>query len=145
MTEVPSRPTSSDLGALESQHRQALADLKRARADYENLRRALDSELARLSAWTGEQLAAGLARLEPRLAAALTPVDAKDLYEEVLAVLAGHGVAPIPAKGEFDPVRQQAVVQATGPVGQVVIELRRGFTNGGRVVRPAMVAVGSGE
>jgi molecular chaperone GrpE len=139
------RPTERDLQALQSEHRQALAELKRCRADYENLRRALDRELNRLSAWATERVASELARLEPWLAAAQTPADAKGVYDDVLAILARHGVEAIPAEGRFDPVKQQAVLQAPGPEGQVVLEMRRGYTNGGRVVRPAMVAVGSGE
>jgi len=145
VTDSSARPTARDLQALQSEHQQALAELKRCRADYENLRRALDRELNRLSAWATERVTSELARLEPRLAAARTPADAKGVYDDVLATLARHGVEAIPPEGRFDPVKQQAVLQAPGAEGQVVLEMRRGYTNGGRVVRPAMVAVGSGE
>lgn len=138
-------PTQTDLAALESEHQQALAELKRARADYENRRRQLTHQSAALSAWASERVAAELASLETRLGASQSPSDAQHFYDQLLAILAGFGVEAITASGQFDPSRHQAMVQTSGPEGQVVLELRRGYTNGGRVVRPALVAVGSGE
>jgi len=138
-------PTQADLAALESEHHQALAELKRARADYENRRRQLNHQSAALSAWASEQVAAELARLETPLGASQSPSDAQAFYDQLLAFLGGFGVEAISASGQFDPGRHQAMVQTPGQEGQVVLELRRGYSNGGRIVRPAMVAVGSAE
>ena len=55
------------------------------------------------------------------------------------------GVKPIAALGtDFDPNVHQAVSHEESPAhreGEVIAELRRGYTIGGRLLRPAMVKV----
>lgn len=55
-----------------------------------------------------------------------------------------YGVERIKTNGEkFDPVRHEAVqvVQSEGPPGQVVQEVKAGYTMRGEVIRPAKVII----
>src|SRR5262245_45019373 len=60
-------------------------------------------------------------------------------------LLRKHGVKPIEALGaDFDPNLHQAVIQEESPDhrdGEVIGELRKGYTMGDRLLRPAMVKV----
>lgn len=61
-------------------------------------------------------------------------------------VLEQHGVEEIHALGQaFDPTQHEAVGHAPGPEGQVVHLLQRGYVLRDRIIRPALVMVGSGE
>jgi hypothetical protein len=65
--------------------------------------------------------------------------------ERIDRALRQHGLEPIAAEGRaFDPELMEALepVAATGrPAGEVVEEVRRGYRQGGRVVRCALVRV----
>lgn len=67
------------------------------------------------------------------------------IHKQLLDVLRRRGVRPIEALGtNFDPHVHQAVtedVSSTHRDGEVVEELRRGYTMGDRLLRPAMVKV----
>ena len=49
------------------------------------------------------------------------------------------------AEQPFDPSRHEAVGQGPGPDGQVLHVVQKGYLLGDKVLRPAMVIVGSGE
>jgi molecular chaperone GrpE len=67
------------------------------------------------------------------------------IYHKLQDVLRKYGVEPVVALGQdFDPNRHQAVLQESSPgrrEGEVIDELRRGYTINGRLLRPAMVKV----
>ena len=67
------------------------------------------------------------------------------IYRQLIDLLTRRGVTPIEALGaDFDPHVHQAVVTEEVPgarEGEVVGELRRGYTLGDRLLRPAMVKV----
>jgi molecular chaperone GrpE len=67
------------------------------------------------------------------------------IHAKLQDVLRKQGVRPIAALGaDFDPNLHQAVVQESSPdhrEGEVIGELRRGYTIGDRLLRPAMVKV----
>lgn len=68
-----------------------------------------------------------------------------NVHTKILGVLEREGVEVIDRPGEaFDPLREQAVgqVQDTEAYNDSVAQvLRRGYTMGGKVIRPAMVSV----
>lgn len=68
-----------------------------------------------------------------------------NVHTKILGVLEREGVEVIDRPGEaFDPLREQAVgqVQDTQAYNDSVAQvLRRGYTMGGKVIRPAMVSV----
>jgi molecular chaperone GrpE len=62
------------------------------------------------------------------------------------SILEAQGVTHIKAKGKpFDPNLHEAAMCAQGKEGVVVKELKRGYKLRDKVIRPAMVAVGSGD
>ena len=67
------------------------------------------------------------------------------VLEQVIGVLARHGVEPIPALGEaFDPGVHEAIQQVPSDEHEpmtVIEEVEQGFRIGERVVRPAKVIV----
>jgi molecular chaperone GrpE len=67
------------------------------------------------------------------------------IHTKLHDLLRKQGVRPIDAIGaDFDPNLHQAVVHEASPGhhdGEVIAELRRGYTLGDRLLRPAMVKV----
>ena len=67
------------------------------------------------------------------------------IYKQLQDVLARRGVKPVEAVGhEFDPQFHQAITYEPAPGhpdGEVIEEVRRGYTLGDRLLRPAMVKV----
>jgi molecular chaperone GrpE len=65
------------------------------------------------------------------------------IHRKFEALLEMNGVAEIPADGQdFDPNVHEAVMYAEGEAGKVLNVAQKGYTLGGRVLRPAMVVVG---
>ena len=88
--------------------------------------------------------------LYPRESVFLTDADTirkgvELIHRQVAELLRKRGVRPIDAVGaDFDPRVHQAVVQEVSTdhrEGEVMEELRRGYTLGDRLLRPAMVKV----
>ncbi len=62
------------------------------------------------------------------------------------SILESQGVKTIKAKGKaFDPNLHEAAMSIKGKEGIIVKELLKGYKLGDRVIRPAKVAVGSGQ
>ncbi len=62
------------------------------------------------------------------------------------ATLESMGAEPIKALGEaFNPNLHEAAAHEPGQEGVVIRELHRGYSLGGKVIRPAVVVVGNGE
>ena len=68
------------------------------------------------------------------------------IHRKFQALLEMAGVQEIEADGQtFDPAYHEAVSQAPGEEGKVVAVVQKGYRLGDRVMRPAMVIVGTGE
>ncbi len=67
------------------------------------------------------------------------------IYKQIQDLLARRGVTPIEAVGQpFDPHLHQAITYEASPgraEGEVIEEVRRGYKQGDRLLRPAMVKV----
>jgi molecular chaperone GrpE len=136
-----------------------LAMMQRVAADFENFRKRVERDHA-------ENITRASQRLVERLLPALDSFDSALAYEpqsppedkildgmrsthaQLIEILAGEGLTPIPALGEtFDPAVHEAVAgpqsQGDGPL-VVAQELRRGYTMRGRIVRPSLVSVEHG-
>jgi molecular chaperone GrpE len=139
--------------------------LLRAMADLENLRRRAEKEKAEsiqygLTRFAGDLLAVA-DTLERALSsmsgearasageAVRTVLDGVDLTgKELLRVFEKHGIKRIDPKGaKFDPHLHTAIAQVPAPTvpdGQVVDVAQVGYSIGERLLRPAMVVVGTG-
>jgi molecular chaperone GrpE len=129
---------------------------QRSLADLENYRRRVNREMDEARTFQALPLARdllpGLDNLQRAIQAAEANEAAVDLVagvrmvlEQVIGVLARHGVEPIPALGEaFDPGVHEAIQQVPSDEHEpmtVIEEVEQGFRIGERVVRPAKVIV----
>jgi len=137
-----------------------LAGRQRALADYQNLKRSTDADLVAARQWAGDRLLGRIVDLVDDFDRALehVPADAaaSGWIEGIAAIdrklrsaLEAEGVAPIEALGRpFDPALHDAIASVPGmgrPEGEVVIEMRRGYLVGDRVLRPSLVGVADGS
>lgn len=134
-----------------------LGSWQRAAADYQNLKRRMEQERAEIGRLANAALAINLLPLLDDLERALHTVDVKLagltwidgvwlIYRKFQAVLENAGVREILAEGQpFDPNVHEAISEAPGEPGTVVSVVQKGYTLGDRVIRPAMVIVGTGQ
>ena len=128
--------------------------LLRITAEFDNYRKRTERERRELIEQAAGDLLGDLLPvvddLERALAADSADGDAyrrgvEIIHRQLLDIMARRGVAPIEAVGaDFDPNLHQAVAYEPGDGrrdGEVVDELRRGYTLRQRLLRPSMVKV----
>lgn len=166
-TNRPEPPAAEEMAGtqppLEEQLRSALAErdanyerFLRAQAELENYRKRAQREGEEARRYAAlpivRDLLPVLDNLRRARDAAREAGQAPDLVEgidlvcqQIEAVLARHGVTPIPAEGQtFDPHCHEAVQQVASdehPPLSVLQELERGYRLHERVVRPSKVIV----
>lgn len=128
----------------------------RIRADFDNFRRRTNEENAKRVKFASQSVIEKLIPLIDNFERALqvnaTSEDAKQIqsgvemiYRQLLDVLNSEQVEVIEAVGQpFDPNFHQAVMQEPSDEfesGIVTMELQKGYTMHGRVIRPSMVKV----
>ena len=162
-TEAPESDDPTDIDGLRARLREEqekaqsyYANLQRTAADYQNLKRRMEEERSELGRLANASLVFNLLPLLDDLERALRTVDTKLagltwidgvwlIYRKFQALLENIGVNEIAAEGlPFDPNVHEAISEAPGEEGKVVSVVQKGYSLGDRVVRPAMVIVGSG-
>jgi molecular chaperone GrpE len=132
-----------------------LGSWQRAQADYQNLRRRIGSDTDAAVARSKQSLLAELMLvldyLEMALAAPCASAEGKNLHAgveltraQLWTVLEREGVKLVPESGRFDAAVHQAVERvetAHEPEGTILATLRRGYTLGSQILRPAHVRV----
>lgn len=128
----------------------------RIRADFDNFRRRTNEENAKRVKFASQSVIEKLIPLidnfERALQVQATSEDAKQIqsgvdmiHRQLLDVLNAEQVEAIEAVGQpFDPNFHQAVMQEPSDEfesGIVTMELQKGYTMHGRVIRPSMVKV----
>jgi molecular chaperone GrpE len=129
---------------------------QRARADFANLKRRVEEERSELAAMAGDRLLSRVLELADDFDLAIehVPDTARGsawlegisvIDRKLRALLEAEGVAAMGGEGEpFDPHSQQAISYEDStdvPDGTVLRVLKRGYSIGDRVLRPALVAV----
>jgi len=134
-----------------------LAGWQRAQADFVNYKRRSEQEKEEISKFANAMLMLNLLPILDDLERAFTSisphldklswVDGIRLIERKLrASLEAQGLSQIKAQGEpFDPKLHEATMYSKGKEGIVIEEMQKGYKLHDRVIRPAMVIVGSGE
>ena len=132
----------------------------RARADYQNLKRRTDEEKESMRSLMNADLLKRLLDVADNFERALRAAEqAKDydklvtginaVYRQITEFLAREGVTAIEALDEpFDPNLHNAVLREETteyPENTVLEELQRGYLLNGKVLRPAMVKVSTGD
>ena len=130
---------------------------QRARADFTNEKRESDNRRAEMSTDVKAKVAEKLIPLIDSFELALSQESFKSLdaswktgitslSDEAMRVLISLGVESFnPINEPFDPNSMNAVRELPGKDHVVISVDRQGFKIGDRVIRPAYVAVGSGE
>jgi molecular chaperone GrpE len=139
--------------------------LLRTLAEMENLRRRTEREVADARTYGITAFARDILAVADNMDRALKALDAEirekadagvkalldgvELTErELLKVMEKHGIARIEPQGQkFDPNLHQAMFELPDPsvpAGTVVKVVQTGYTIGGRVLRPALVAIAKG-
>ncbi len=138
-----------------AQRDEYLAALQRSQADYQNLRRRLQSDIdsatTRSKGPLLQDLLLVLDYLDMALASPCTTSEGKNLLAgvemtkgQLVRALEREGVKPVAESGAFDAAVHQAVereeTNAAAP-NSILATLRRGYTQNGAVLRPAQVKV----
>lgn len=140
---------------LERQRDEAVAALQRATADYQNLRRRLQSDIdaavARAKKPLHQELLLVLDYLDLALATTCTTQEGKNLHAgvqltrtQLSSLLEREGIQPVPERSTFDAGLHQAVERVEtedAAPGTILATLRRGYTIAGQILRPAQVRV----
>ena len=151
-------PTEQDVSPVDELRREkdALQDrLLRTAAEFDNYRKRVERDRRdQLDAMSADALADLLPILDDLERALQAPATgAADsfrkgvelIHRQMLELLRKRGVKPIQTVGaDFDPRFHESVMSEASPdhrEGEVIQELRRGYTLGDRLLRPAMVKV----
>jgi molecular chaperone GrpE len=157
VTDMPPTESSAadEIDALKRERDEHYDRLLRKTAEFDNYRRRIERERREQADQAVVDLLEDLLLVVDDLDLALT-VEAGDaaapyrkgvelIHAKLHDMLRKKGVRPIEALGtDFDPNIHQAVVHESSPdhrEGEVIGELRRGYTIGDRLLRPAMVKV----
>ena len=143
----------AELEALRNELEERTRDLQRVTAEYANYRKRVDRDRgAAAEQTTGTVLSALLPVLDDvdRAREHGDLVGPFATVAEALTAATGKlGLAPFGEKGDpFDPTRHEAVAHQTSPdvAEPTCVEvMRRGYTLGERLLRPALVAVADPE
>ncbi len=145
---------SDDLAEVRRQRDDHYQRLLRTTAEFDNYRKRTDRERRELAEYGATDLLTDLLPVVDDLERALA-ADTQDaevyrrgveiIHKQLLDLLEKRGVTPIEALGaDFDPNVHQAVTQEASDThrdGEVIEELRRGYTMRDRLLRAAMVKV----
>jgi molecular chaperone GrpE len=130
------------------------ASWQRSAADFQNYKRRVEQEREEMARLANAAFVINILPLLDDLERALHSVDAhlagmtwvdgiRLIYRKFEQVLELNGVQEIQAEGlPFDPTLHEAVMFGDGEEGKVISVAQKGYTLGGRVIRPAMVVVG---
>jgi molecular chaperone GrpE len=130
-----------------------LDDLRRVAAEFENFRKRAQRELEEMMSRSSQRVVEALLPVLDTFDQAFTHTPASPAEENLLAgmrgtfhqlmdVLSKEGLEIVPGVGApFDPTVHEAA--SGGGDGELIVsqEWRRGYVLGGRVIRPALVAV----
>ena len=146
---------ATELAEVSAQRDEYLASWQRSQADYQNLRRRvqsdIDSATARAKLPLLQDLLLVVDYLDMALMAPCTSAEGKNLQAgvemtkgQLVRALEREGVRGVPDTGAFDAAVHQAVERVETddmPPNTIVSTMRKGYTQNGAVLRPAQVRV----
>ena len=157
-TQPEATAPGSDADSPETARRErdALQDrLLRTAAEFDNYRKRIERERREVAEYAGADILTDMLPIVDDLERALQASAGSEadvyrrgvelIYKQMTDLLRKRGVKVIEAVGtQFDPRFHEAVMQevsSTHREGEVIAELRRGYTLGDRLLRPAVVKV----
>src|SRR5688500_4123436 len=130
---------------------------QRAAADFQNFKRRVEQERSESARLSSAALVISLLPVYDDLDRAVASVDStlaglnwvrgvSAIHQKFGRLLEAMGVREVDAVGEqFDPARHEAIGRQPGEEGKVLHVAQKGYSLHDKVIRPAMVIVGSGE
>lgn len=130
---------------------------QRTAADFANYKRRIEQERTEGSRLANAALVINLLPVFDDLDRAVGSVDAHlaglnwvqgiiNIHQKFHRLLEAMGVTEVVAENvQFDPSAHEAVGNQPGEEGKVLHVVQKGYALSGKVIRPAMVIVGSGE
>jgi molecular chaperone GrpE len=155
VTDMPATESAAEVAALKRERDEQHDRLLRKTAEFDNYRRRIERERREQADQAVVDLLQELLLVVDDFDLALTVEAGAEaaayrkgvelIHSKLQDMLRKKGVHPIESLGaDFDPNIHQAVVHESSPEhreGEVIGELRRGYTIGDRLLRPAMVKV----
>jgi len=153
--EAPEAAAVETKDATRDERTELIETLQRLQADFDNYRRRTEAEkIAQNDAASDRLLGDILPILDGLdLAVAHTKEDTSTaelmngillVRDQLLGLLEDHGVTPMSESGPFDPRMHAAIITEEtkeAPSKHIHKTFQRGYTRGGRVLRPARVSV----
>ncbi len=156
--EVDAAELSARVQELEERSQRYLANWQRAQADLQNFRRQVERDQEEMAQWASAALMQQTLSVLDDLERAFSTVPANLIsltwiegvwlvYKKLEAMLVARGLEALEVEAgqTFDPNLHQAITEVDGVAGAVVEVVQRGYTVGGRLLRPALVTVGNGN
>lgn len=144
----------SELENCRKQSDEYLDGWKRAKADYLNLKKEMESQNREIKEWMAKVMIIPILSIMDGLEKAFGKVPenlkndswvkgVESIKKQIEDYLTAQRVEPLQAKGEkFDPMKHEAVESADGgESGMIAEELQRGYMINGEIIRPAKVKV----
>ena len=152
-TPTPSPALGPELEALRTDLEERTLDLQRVTAEYANYRKRVDRDRGTAAEQTTGAVLSALLPVLDDIDRAREHDDLKGPFatvaETLTAATGKFGLVAFGEKGDpFDPTRHEAVAHLTSPDVKeptCVEVMRRGYTLGERLLRPALVAVADPE
>lgn len=145
--------------ALEDEKAKAekyLANWQRSEADLTNFRKRTEQERGEVTQFANMAFVMNLLPIVDDLERAfdtlpdsltdLTWIDGiRLIFRKIWVIMEAQGVSEVKSIGEqFDPSVHEAVSQGEGPEGEIIQQLQKGYKMRDRLLRPALVVVGTG-
>lgn len=139
---------------LEGQNQELETKFLRLQADFDNFRKRSRQEKEDIQLLANKQLILNFLPIVDNFQRALAdPADSGSfkegvemIYRQLMVMLNQAGMEEIEAVGQpFDPEFHEAVMQAEAPddkKGLILMEIQKGYTLHGKLLRPSMVQVG---
>jgi molecular chaperone GrpE len=153
----PPADPASELQAEREKAESYYRSWQRTAADFANYKRRVEQERSESQRLASAALVINLLPVFDDLDRAVASVDSHlaglnwvqgiiNIHQKFWRLLESMGVAEIAAEGaQFDPACHEAIARQAGPEGRVIHVVQKGYTLGGKVIRPAMVIVGDGS
>lgn len=143
---------------LEERVQRLTSNWQRSQADLANYRKQVEREQLELVQLTTQGLTADTISILDDFERAFTtiPMNLRSLtwiegvwlvYKKLESILHARGLEAVEAEPAqvFDPNLHQALSEVDGDAGTIIEVAQKGYTMGGRLLRPALVTVGKGK
>lgn len=144
-----------EIGKLQAEVEDWKQSYLRKQADFQNFTKRKEKELEELRKFASEKIITklldGVDNLERAINASSATKDFDGLVKgvdmilgQLKGIMESEGVEAIKAEGKYDPIFHHAVMVEDNPEfgdDEIVLELQKGYTMKGKVIRPSMVKV----